>query len=49
MKTTVKSPVDVATTAVNFTLKSKTGTADTGCSPPSGVLTSKPQKSSPMD
>lgn len=48
MKTTVKSPVEVATTAVSRMLKSNTGTAATGCSPPNGVLTSRPQKSSPI-
>lgn len=46
MKTTVKSPVEVAATAVNLVLNNNTGIADIGCSPPSGVFTSRPQKSS---
>lgn len=48
MKTTVKSPVEVAATAVSLVLKSNTGIAETGSSPPRGVLTSRPQKSSAM-
>lgn len=46
MKTTVKSPVDVAATAVNNVGKVSTGTAVIGSCPPSGVFTSRPQKSS---
>lgn len=44
MNTTVKSPVDVAATAVSRVLNNNTGTAETGNSPPSGVFTSIPQK-----
>ena len=48
-KTTVKSPVDVAATAVSKTpFIVTTGRSMTGSPPPSGVLTSRPQKSSPI-
>lgn len=47
-KTTVKSPVDVAATAVRWTLNERTATAAIGISPPRGVFTSRPQKSSPI-
>lgn len=47
--TTVKSPVEVAATAVKRTLfMVQTGRSITGSPPPSGVLTSRPQKSSPI-
>lgn len=48
MNTTVKSPVEVAATAVSLVLKISTGTAEIGISPPNGVFTSSPQKSSPI-
>ncbi len=45
--TTVELPMDVATTAVNRTLfLVKTAVSNTGSSPPNGVLTNQPQKSS---
>jgi hypothetical protein len=48
-KTTVKSPVDVAATAVKRTLfMVQTGRPITASPPPNGVLTSRPQKSSPI-
>ena len=48
MNATVKSPVLVAVTAVKWESKVSTGSWTMGNSPPKGVLTSRPQKSSPI-
>ena len=48
IKATVKSPVLVAVIAVRWESNVRTGSWTTGNSPPNGVFTSKPQKSSPI-
>lgn len=45
-KTTVYTSVEVAATAVSLVGKVRMASPSTGCSPPSGVFTSIPQKSS---